>query len=80
MPILSEGELHVVDVETDDDKRLIAEYFGSAVQHFLDTGDTSHLDPFRDRQVAGLPFETDPDVIEDWFLATDFDFQEIYEP
>jgi hypothetical protein len=69
-------------VETDDPKtkRLIARYWGVAVAHFRATGDTSKLDPYRNRSHLGRPFETDPKVIEDFLLETDFDFQELYEP
>ena len=79
MPILVSGRLKVVDVTSPRLKRLIGQYWGDAVAHFLETGDTSRLLRFR-RPIAGVLFETDPEAIEDFFLATDFDFQEIYEP
>jgi hypothetical protein len=80
MPILSGGELHEIDVSTARAKGLIARYWGDAIHHFLASGDTSRLEPYRHSSVLGLPFEVDPDVIEDWYASTDFDFQEIYEP
>lgn len=80
MPMFSNGRLHVIDVSTPEAKQRIARYWGDAVQHFLTTGNTSRLRPYERWTVKGLLFETDPDVIEDWFLSTDFDFQEIYEP
>lgn len=80
MPMFSRGELREVEVTSPEAKTTIARYWGDAVQHFLATGETDRLEPYRRRSVLGLPFETDPDVIEDFFLATDFDFQEVYEP
>ena len=80
MPFLSGGELFDVETESPKTKRLIARYWGDAVQHFLRTGDTSRLDRYQGKTIAGHPFETDPDVIEAFYLSTDFDFQELYEP
>ena len=80
MPILSGGRLYQVEVFTPRARGLIARYWGSAVTHFLATGDTSRLKRFRGYRIRGLPFETDPEVIEDFYFSTDFDFQELYEP
>ena len=80
MPFLSRGKLYQVEANDPETKRLIARYWGDAVSHFIRTGDTSRLDPYRDRSYLGYPFETDPEVVEDFWLSTDFDFQELYEP
>jgi hypothetical protein len=80
MSILSGGLLHQLEVDDPEMKSLIARYWGVAIQHFRDTGDTSKLAPYRGRTVDGIPFDTDPDVIEDWLIDTDFDFQDLYEP
>ena len=80
MPFLSRGELYEVTTDDPKTKSLLGRYWGSAIQHFRATGDTSRLEPYRNRTIAGHPFETDPKVIEDFLLETDFDFQELYEP
>jgi hypothetical protein len=80
LPFLSRGKLYQVETDDPETISLIARYWGDAVNHFRETGDTSRLDPYRDRDYRGHPFETDPDVIEDFLLETDFDFQELYEP
>jgi hypothetical protein len=80
MPFLSGGELFDVETENPKTKRLIARYWGDAVNHFLRTGDTSRLDRYRGQTISGRPFETNRDVIEDFYARTDFDFQELYEP
>jgi hypothetical protein len=80
LPFLSRGKLHVVETDNANTKRLIGQYWGDAVAHFRATGDTSRLDRYRNRAIAGHPFEVDPEVIEDFLFETDFDFQELYEP
>jgi hypothetical protein len=80
MPFLSRGKLYQVEANDPETKSLIARYWGDAVSHFIRTGDTSRLDRYRYRSHFGHPFETDPDVVEDFWLSTDFDFQELYEP
>jgi hypothetical protein len=80
LPFLSRGQLYQVETDDPETKSLIASYWGDAVNHFLATGDTSRLDPYRNRTYAGHPYETDPKVIEDFYLDIDFDFQEFYEP
>lgn len=80
LPFLSHGELYLVETDNARTKTLIGQYWGDGVAHFRATGDTSKLDRYRDRTIAGHPFETDPQVIEDFLLETDFDFQELYEP
>jgi len=80
MPFLSKGELFEVETSNPTTKARIARYWGDAVNHFLRTGDTSRLDRFRGQTIGGHPFETDPDAIEEFYLSTDFDFQELYEP
>jgi hypothetical protein len=80
MPFLSKGELFEVETSNPKIKALIARYWGDAVSHFLRTGDISRLDRYRVQTLGGHPFETDADAIEDFYLSTDFDFQELYEP
>ena len=80
LPFLSGGELYLVETNDAKTKRLIGQYWGVGVAHFRATGNTSKLDRYRNRKIAGHPFEVDPEVIEDFLLETDFDFQELYEP
>jgi hypothetical protein len=79
MPMFSRGELHEVEVTTPEAKLAIGRYWGDAINRFLATGDISRLQAYKGQAILGLPFEVDPDVIEDWYASTDFDFQEIYE-
>jgi hypothetical protein len=79
VPHLSGGKIHVIANATSDEVELSASFF-SAVSYFIECGDTSRIEAFRGSALRGIPFETDPDVIEEWWLSTDFDFQEIYEP
>ena len=80
MPFLSRGQLYEVETSNPATKTLIASYWGDAVSHFIRTGDTARFDRYRGFTIKGHPFETDSDVIEDFILDTDFDFQELYEP
>lgn len=80
MPILGRDGLYQVEVSAPETKSLIGRYWGDAVSHFIETGDGSRLKPYRGRSVDGVRFETDPDAIEDFYMSTDFDFQELYEP
>jgi hypothetical protein len=80
MPFLSRGRLYEVETSDPELKTVIARYWGDAVSHFMRTGETSRFDRYRGVTIKGHPFETDPDVIEDFVLSTDFDFQELYEP
>jgi hypothetical protein len=80
MPFLSRGKLYEVETSNPKTKSLIASYWGDAVKGLIGEGDTSGLDRYRGFTIGGHPFETDPDVIEDFVLSTDFDFQELYEP
>ena len=80
MPFLSRGELYEVETSDPELKTVIARYWGEAVNRLIGYGDISGLDPYHDLSIEGHPFETDPTVIEDFILGTDFDFQELYEP
>jgi hypothetical protein len=55
---------------------LVAEH-ANAVKRYLETGDTTLLDPFVGKRVAGLTLETDPDAIETFALSGELDFEEI---
>jgi hypothetical protein len=80
MPVLSDGQLVQVEVADAETKSLIGRYWSAGIGRFLATGDTGTLDRYRGIAIRGYPLETDPDAIEDFYLGTDFDFQELYEP
>jgi hypothetical protein len=80
MPFLSRGKLFEVETSDPKTKTLIGAYWGDAVNRLIGFVDTSRLAAYRGVTVDGHPFETDPNVIEDFILSTDFDFQELYEP
>jgi hypothetical protein len=80
MPILTGGRVLIVDVHMPVMKSLIARYWAQGVKHFIETGDESRLRDFQGVRIRGHRLETDPDAIEAFYMDTDFDFQEIYEP
>jgi hypothetical protein len=80
MPILSGGRLYIVDVDHPKTKTLIARYWGQGIKDFIETGDEDRLRKFHGYVVGGRLLETDPDAIEAFYMDTDFDFQEVYEP
>lgn len=81
MPILSDGEL--IEVETSDRRELelIGLYWQAGINGFLDTGEVARLEQFEGLRIAGLPLDTDPDLIEDFAISNPgFDPGELYEP
>jgi hypothetical protein len=78
VPHLSGGRIHILVDASPEEASQSGAYF-SAVDFLIREGDTSRIETFRGRAQRGLPFETDPDVIEEWWLSTDFDFLEEYE-
>jgi hypothetical protein len=68
----------IVEVEVpDSDSRSLIGQHTSAVWRYRDTGETGDLDAFRQRRVAGVRLETDPDRLLR-LLMTGPDFLEIY--
>ena len=79
-PILTDGRLVEVDVEDEQEQRMVRGYWGRGVQSFLTHGRTDRLGDFRGQRVGGFPLETDPDVISDWAERNpEFDPGELYE-
>ena len=62
LPFLSRGKLYLVETDNTKTQTLIAQYWGDAVAHFRATGQTWRLDRYRNRTIAGHPFEVDPEV------------------
>ncbi len=82
MPIFTNGETRTINVRGYEDSRLIGEYM-SAVGRFLETGDTSHLEPYVGKSVTDAsgqkhPFETDPNTLYQLSSGGTDDFSQIY--
>jgi len=73
-----EGVAHGVEVRSSRAASLIGEHW-AAVGHYLDTGDQSRLVSFRGKTVAGVPLETDPLAIEEWWRRGELQIEDIYE-
>lgn len=80
MPILTGGQLVIVEVDSPETMSLIGRYWGQGIKDFIETGDEERLRTFRGYVVGDRLLETDPDAIEAFYMDTDFDFQELYEP
>ena len=50
----------------------------NAIGQYLATGDTTVLEPFVGRRVAGVTLETDPGRLEEQFMRAELEFLEIY--
>jgi hypothetical protein len=50
----------------------------NAVEHYLSTGDTDHLDRFAGTSIGGVPLSTTPGDLEDFFHRGDLDIDGIY--
>lgn len=82
MPIFTDGETRTILVRGYEDSRLIGEYM-SAVGRFLETGDTSHLEPYVGKSVTDAsgrkhPFETEPNTLYQLTSGGADDFHSIY--
>ncbi len=64
MLIYSDGDLVSVDVRGSRVASTVGRYH-AAVGTYLATGDTSELEKFRGKKVAGRVLDTDPDVIDE---------------
>jgi hypothetical protein len=80
IPLLSGGRLVMIDTDDPETKSFVARYWGVGVNRFIETGDEEELRKFRGYLVDGWLVETDPDAVEVFYMDTDFDFQELYEP
>jgi hypothetical protein len=80
IPLLSGGRLVMIETDNPETKSFLARYWGVAVNRFIETGDDEELRKYRGYLVDGRLVETDPDAVEAFYMDTDFDFQELYEP
>jgi hypothetical protein len=62
------------------DKRSLIGQHHNAVAQYLDTGDTTVLEPFAGKHVAGMTLETRPDELEQQWMRGELEFLEIYVP
>jgi hypothetical protein len=51
----------------------------SAIGHYLETGDDSRLRALRGKTVAGIPLETDPELIDEWERRGELEIDDIYD-
>lgn len=76
--ILTPEGIEFVEVTDPDERSEVGQYW-NAVRHFLNTGDDSRLWRFEGETVAGRPWETRLDPIEEWGRRGELDFEDIYE-
>ena len=78
MFVFSNGQIVPVDVRGSRKASELARYH-QAVRHFLNTGDGTLLTAFEGRSVAGRPYETDLDVLEEMARRHQLDIESIYQ-
>jgi hypothetical protein len=78
MVVYSAGEVTAVDVRGSRKASELSEYH-QAVSDYLDTGDESGLRPFQGKSVAGVEYETDPDVLDEMARRNQLDIESIYQ-
>lgn len=73
-------EATLVEVNADPDEASWAgSYWSWGYAGYLETGDVSRLDLYRDVTIGGYPLVTDPVLVEDFYYAHGHvDFQEYY--
>ena len=77
MFVYSAGRTEPVDVRGDKVGSAIGAYH-SAIQHYVNTGDSSRLAKFTGTSVGGVELETDLDVIHELARRGSFTFESIY--
>jgi hypothetical protein len=60
------------------EKRSLIGQHHNAVSQYLATGDTTVLEPFAGKHVAGMTLETRPDELEQQWMRGELEFLEIY--
>ena len=77
MRILTNTGVAIVRVEEPEQASTIGRFW-NAVKESLGTGDDWALHDFAGTVIDGLELETDPDLIEDFALAGQLGFRDIY--
>jgi hypothetical protein len=84
VPVLTErdGRPELVEADVDSTEAWLAgRYWSVGYGRYLETGDAAYLSQFDGEGVGGIPFVTDPDLVEDFYYAHGHvDFQEYYQP
>ena len=78
MHVYSNGQKLTVGVRGSRKATELSDYH-HAVEIFLETGEESLLRRFAGKSVAGVPYETDPDVLEEMARRGTLDMESIYE-
>jgi hypothetical protein len=78
MVVNSDGQMVAVDVRGSGKASEVSAYH-RAVRHYLETGDYYDLDRFADKSVGGVPYETDPSVLEEMARRRQLDIESIYQ-
>jgi hypothetical protein len=78
MHVYSNGRKLTIGVRGSHKASELSDYH-HAVGIFLDTGEESLLRRFVGKSVAGVPYETDPDVLEEMARRGTLDMESIYE-
>jgi hypothetical protein len=78
MYVHSGGQTVAVGVRGSQKASALSDYH-QAVGIFLETGDESLLRRFASKSIAGLPFETNPDVLEEMARRGHLDVDSIYQ-
>lgn len=78
MVVNSDGQMVAVDVRGSRKASEVSAYH-RAVRYYLETGDDDSLRQFAGKSVAGVPYETDPDVLEEMARRHQLDVESIYQ-
>lgn len=78
MVVYSNGSVVDIDVRGSRKASEVSDYY-RAVGVFLDTGDERALRRFEGKTVAGVPYETDPSVLEEMARRGQLDMDSIYQ-
>lgn len=78
MLVHSEGTTAAIDVRGSHKASQVGAYHG-AVRRYLETGDDTALRRFEGKKVAGVPYETDPAVLEEMARRHQLDVDSIYQ-
>ncbi len=73
-----DGVQHEVEVRGSHAASLVGEHW-SAIGHYLETGDAGRLEALEGKNVAGIPLETDPYVVEEWERRGELEIDDIYD-
>jgi hypothetical protein len=73
-----QGVEHEVEVRGSRAASLVGRHW-AAIDHYLSTGDDSQLSALDGKSVAGIPLQTEPEPIEEWFAYGELDIDDIYD-